>query len=204
MQPGAIHTYDSLSFTQNKVHVGLVAGIEKDNRNSKLRPSKGGYFRANIAAYEGIGAAAKSYVQANAEMAVYAGFAQDAVVLANRIGAGTTLGNAAFYQSQFLGGEGNLQGFRKYRFAGDHRFFNNLEIRARAAYIRNNILPGELGLTGFYDVGKVWADVRQSDRIQHGVGGGVYYIAANFAVLQVVAGHSREGWYPYLNLGFRF
>ncbi|WP_353197150.1 BamA/TamA family outer membrane protein [Parapedobacter defluvii] len=204
MQPGAIHTYDSLSFAANKGHAGIVAGIEKDNRNSRLRPSKGGYFRAGVAAYEGVTEFAKSYMQANAEMAVYTGFAQDAVVLANRIGGGITWGHPAFYQSQFLGGQGNLRGFRQYRFAGDHSFFNNLELRARAAYIGNYILPGELGLIGFYDIGKVWAAVRQSDRIQQGVGGGLYYIAANFAVLQVVVGHSREGWYPYFGLGFRF
>ena len=204
MQPGAIHTYDSLSFASDKGHVGLVAGIEKDNRNSKLRPSKGGYFRADVAGYEGVRGESKAYMQANAEMAVYVGVAQDAVVFANRVGGGMTLGNPAFYQSQFLGGEGSLLGFRKYRFAGDHSFYNNFEVRARAVYIRNYILPGELGLIGFYDIGKVWADVDQRNAVHQGGGAGLYYIAANALVLQAVAGHSTEGWYPYAKLGFRF
>lgn len=203
-ESGAIHTYDSISVAAEKGHLGLVAGLTKDNRNSQLRPSKGGYFHANIGAYPGISEYAKSFAQANAEMAVYAGFAQDAIVLANRIGGGMTFGHPAFYQSQFLGGQGNLRGFRQYRFAGDHSVFNNLELRARAAYVGNYILPGELGLVAFYDIGKVWASVRQSDRIQQGIGGGLYYIAANFAVLHVVVGHSREGWYPYFGMGFRF
>lgn len=204
VQPEAVHTYDSLTIGDNKGHVGLFAGFMKDNRNSKLRPSKGGYLQAKAAAYGGISEHAKSFVQANAEMAVYAGFARDAVVVSNRVGGGTTFGNPAFYQSQFLGGQGNLRGFRQYRFAGDHSFFNNLELRVRMAYVGNYILPGELGMITFYDVGKVWSDVRQSDRIHQGIGAGIYYIAANIVVLEVVAGHSREGWYPYFGMGFRF
>ncbi|SEK21496.1 Calcineurin-like phosphoesterase [Parapedobacter koreensis] len=204
VQPGTVHTYDSLIVQEDKGHVGLFAGFMKDNRNNKLRPSRGGYFQARVGAYGGISDYAKSYAQANAEMAVYAGLAQDAVVVSNRIGGGVTFGHPAFYQSQFIGGQGNLRGFRQYRFAGDHSIFNNLELRARAAYIGNYILPGELGVIAFYDVGKVWSDVRQSDRIQQGIGGGLYYIAANIAVLQVVVGHSREGWYPYFGIGFRF
>ncbi|WP_233632566.1 BamA/TamA family outer membrane protein [Parapedobacter sp. ISTM3] len=204
VQPGAVHTYDSLVVQEDKGHVGLSANFMKDNRNSKLRPSRGGFFQVKVGAYGGVNDHAKSYMQANAEMAVYAGMAQDAVVISNRIGGGMTFGNPAFYQSQFLGGQGNLRGFRQYRFAGDHSLFNNLELRARVAYVGNYILPGELGMMAFYDIGKVWSDARQSDRIHQGTGGGLYYIAANIAVLQVVVGHSREGWYPYFGIGFRF
>jgi Outer membrane protein/protective antigen OMA87 len=204
LQPEAVHTYDSLTLAESKGHAGIVAHFKKDTRNSALRPSRGGYFQADAAAYAGISEYARSFTQVNMELAVYAGLAGEALVLSNRIGGGATIGHAAFYQSQFLGGQGNLRGFRQYRFAGNHIAFNNLELRARMAYIGNYLLPGELGLMGFYDVGKVWADVRQNDRIQQGVGGGLYYIAANFTVLQAVVGHSREGWYPYFSLGFRF
>ena len=46
-------------------------------------------------------------------------------MLADRIGGGATVGSPAFYQSMFIGGQGNLMGYRLYRFAGQYMAFNN-------------------------------------------------------------------------------
>jgi outer membrane translocation and assembly module TamA len=82
--------------------------------------------------------------------------------------------------------------------------YNNLEARIRIAQIGSYILPGQLGLVAFYDVGKVWRSTHNSSTIHQGVGGGLYFAPAQMAVLQFVAGYSKEGWYPYFTLGFRF
>ncbi|WP_257667507.1 BamA/TamA family outer membrane protein [Parapedobacter tibetensis] len=203
-QAGQLHTYDSLTVHQDKSFAGLLLGFIKDNRNSKIIPTRGGHFQTNVKGYTGLNGHAKSFVQATAELSVYGSIAQDAIVVANRIGGGTTYGNTTFYQSLFLGGQGNLRGFRQFRYAGEHLFYNNLELRMKVAQVGNYIMPGQLGMIAFYDVGKVWANGYNSNRIHQGKGGGIYYTPANIAVLQLVAGHSKEGWYPYFSMGFRF
>jgi len=199
-----LHTYDSLTIAKDKVFAGFNASFQKDNRNNKLLTTDGGYFRLDINGLTGLNDYSKSFIQAKAEIAVYKSIWQNALTLANRVGGGTTWGKTTFYQALFLGGQNNLWGYRQYRYAGEHLFFNNFEARIKLAQIGSYILPGQLGILGFYDIGKVWAEGLNSDEMHHGTGAGLYYAPAQIALLQFVAGHSKEGWYPYFTMGFRF
>jgi outer membrane translocation and assembly module TamA len=82
--------------------------------------------------------------------------------------------------------------------------YNNLEARIKLASFASYIFPGQIGIIGFYDVGRVWVKDENSQKWHNGVGGGIYFAPAQLAVLRIVAGYSREGWYPYIALGFRF
>lgn len=199
-----LHTYDSLTIAKDKVFAGFNASFVKDSRNNKLLTTNGGYVKLELNGLTGLNEYAKSFIQAKAEIAVYKSIWQNAVTFANRIGGGTTIGKTTFYQALFLGGQNNLWGYRQYRFAGEHLFFNNFEGRIKLAQIGSYILPGQLGILGFYDIGKVWAEGLNSDEIHQGTGAGLYYAPAQIALIQLVAGHSKEGWYPYFTMGFRF
>ena len=59
-------------------------------------------------------------------------------------------------------------------------------------------------MTGFYDLGRVWLKNEESNRWHQGVGGEFYFATARLALIQVVAGYSREGWLPYFTVGIRF
>jgi outer membrane protein assembly factor BamA len=202
---GRVGSYDSLTVDRAKWHAGWTADLELDQRNHPLLPSWGSYLNLNLRAYHAINTYARSYGQVNMAIALYRSLnAGRTIVLANRTGAGITVGHAAFYQSQFLGGHENLQGFRQYRFAGDHLLWNNLELRIKLADWGGYILPGQFGFTGFYDLGRVWQRGESSRRWHQGVGGGFYYAPAQMALFQLVAGYSREGWLPYFTVGFRF
>lgn len=199
-----LHTYDSLTIAKDKVFAGFNASFLKDSRNNKLLTTNGGYFKLDINGLTGLNDYAKSFIQAKAEIAVYKSIWQNAITFANRVGGGTTFGKTTFYQALFLGGQNNLWGYRQYRFAGEHLFFNNFEGRIKLAQIGSYILPGQLGILGFYDIGKVWAEGLNSDEMHQGTGAGLYYAPAQIALIQFVAGHSKEGWYPYFTMGFRF
>jgi outer membrane translocation and assembly module TamA len=82
--------------------------------------------------------------------------------------------------------------------------FNNLEARIKLFEIASYVLPGQFGLTGFFDAGRVWIDNEHSDVWHTGTGGGFYFSPAGLTVVQAVAGHSSEGWYPYIALKIRF
>jgi hypothetical protein len=200
-----IHSYDSNTVYKDKAHVGLVIDLLRDKRNNKILPYAGYYINVKLQGYTGLNSFSKSFAQVIPEVAVYKMVSRKpALVIAERVGGAVTVGKAAFYQSAFLGGQENLLGYRQYRFAGDHMFYNNLEFRLKLANFASYILPGQLGITGFYDAGRVWQKNESSNMWHQGVGGGLYFSPVQMAVIQVLAGHSNEGWYPYIFMGFRF
>ncbi|WP_345232753.1 BamA/TamA family outer membrane protein [Olivibacter ginsenosidimutans] len=203
-QTAALHSYDSLTVAKDKFFAGLNASYRSDKRDNTLLTTKGSYLELGVNGLTGLNHYAKSFVQAKAAFAFYKGIGQDAVIFADRIGGGVTLGKTTFYQALFLGGQDNLWGYRQYRFAGEHLFFNNFETRIKLAEIGSYIIPGQLGMIGFYDIGKVWAEGLNDSKIHQGVGGGFYYAPARIALVQFILGHSTEGWYPYFTMGFRF
>ena len=200
-----VGSYDSLTLSQTRQHGGLVFDLEHDRRNFRALPTKGVYLNLKLNAYAGLNSSSESFFQFFPELAVYTPLDPNAVfVLSDRIGGGVTAGKTAFYQSAFLGGHGNLLGFHKYRFAGQHMLYNNLELRIKFAKVASYVMPGEIGMLALYDVGRVWEKDDTSDTWHQGVGAGVYFAPVRRLVLRGVAGYSKEGWYPYVNIGFRF
>ncbi|UKJ06050.1 BamA/TamA family outer membrane protein [Solitalea lacus] len=200
-----IGSYDSTSIDQNKTHIGFAAGYLLDKRNNKILPQWGTYLSLKLVGYFGVGSEVKSYGQIIPELAVYKNInAKSSLVLANRIGGVVTAGKSTFYQSAFLGGHENLLGYLQYRFAGTHCFYNNLELRAKVSNVAGYILTGQLGVIGFYDLGRVWETGEHSKKWHNGFGGGIYFAPAQLAVLKFVMGKSTEGFYPYLTIGMRF
>jgi hypothetical protein len=202
---GLINSYDSNSIHRDKVHGGVIINFTRDKRNSIILPSAGHYINFQALAYGGLNNESKSYMQLIPEIALYKNLSKKSlVVIAERLGGAVTIGKSAFYQSAFLGGHENLLGFRQYRFAGEHMLYNNLEFRVKLGNFVNYILPGQFGITGFYDVGRVWVKDESSGVWHQGVGAGFYFAPAQMAVFQIQAGYSNEGFYPYVFMGFRF
>ncbi|TSD67041.1 BamA/TamA family outer membrane protein [Inquilinus sp. KBS0705] len=199
-----IGSYDSLTVDKGKAHAGVVINLNSNQRNAGILPTKGYYININLSAYKGLNGYSESFAQLRPEVTFYQKInATGTIVLSDRIGGGVSVGKPAFYQSMFLGGQGNLLGYLQYRFAGKHMVYNNLQARIKLANIASYIVPGQLGISGFYDTGRVWIENDRSDKWHQGVGGGLYFAPAGLTILQVLAGHSEEGWYPYVSLNFR-
>lgn len=196
---------DRATISKNKLHLGLVADYELDHRDNPLLPTDGFYINMHFKAYAGLDAYAKSFAQIAPEISFYKHLNPGkTLILTDRIGGAVTVGDPAFYQYAYLGGQGNLLGYRKYRFAGMQSFYNNLEMRLVLIDFGNTYFIGQLGLSGFYDIGRVWIDGEDSQKWHNGVGGGIYFAPAYSAVLHFDMGYSREGWYPYVSFGLRF
>jgi hypothetical protein len=205
LNTGKIGSYDSLTINQDKWHAGLVLNYIRDKRNNVVLPSWGTYINIRLQGMAGLNTWAKSFGQLIPEVSFYKPLnAKASIVLAERIGGGITVGKAAFYQSVFLGGHENLLGYRQYRFAGEHSLYNNLELRVRLANIGGYVLPGQFGMLGFYDIGRVWQKDEKSEKWHNGVGGGIFFAPAQMVVIKGIAGWSSEGWLPYITVGMRF
>jgi hypothetical protein len=198
-------SYDSLKLLKNKIYAGIITNFTNDKRSNKIMPSWGSFVNINILGYAGLNRNSESFIQIKPEIAFYKSINTKAtIVLAERFGGGVTFGKTAFYQSLFLGGQGNLYGYRMNRFAGQHLLYNNLELRAKIGDFTSYIVPGQVGVLGYYDIGRVWETNENSQKWHNGFGAGLYATAAQYAVLKFIMGYSTEGWYPNLNLGMRF
>ncbi|MES2419307.1 MAG: BamA/TamA family outer membrane protein [Bacteroidota bacterium] len=200
-----LHSNDSLTVTKSKLYAMIEANFINNTRDNEILPTLGSYVDFKWSVYKSLNRNANSFGQFTADIALYKNLDGRAkFVLANRFGGGITIGKPAFYQNLFLGGQGNLLGYRQFRFAGEHSFYNNTEIRAKLGDFVSYVLPGQVGLLGFYDVGRVWKNGEQSDLWHHGVGGGIYFAPASLTIFRFVMGYSNEGWYPYVSMNFRF
>lgn len=203
-QSTPLNTYDSNTLDKDKAHLGMLVNFTSNKRDNNILPSRGYYINVVVQGYKGLNDYSKSYAQIKPEFTFYQRInSSGTIVVSDRVGGGVSVGNPAFYQSMFLGGQGNLLGYLQNRFSGQHMVFNNLQARIKLASIASYIIPGQLGITGFYDAGRVWIKEEDSSKWHQGTGGGLYFAPASLTVLQVLAGHSEEGWYPYVSLNFR-
>jgi hypothetical protein len=125
-------------------------------------------------------------------------------------GAGTTRERYPFFDLATLGGGGllsgtdTLRGFRQNRFIGDRSLYGNAELRL---YLSRFFmaLPGEWGLVGFADGGRVWLDGERSDTWHTSYGGGLWIalLSRANAVAATVA-RSDERTVVYIRAGFSF
>ncbi len=200
-----IGSYDSATIAVNKAHLGINLQYRLDNRSNPVLPRSGYFLDVRLKGYRGINTFSRDYAQLTPEFAIYKALSRHSrLVLAERIGGTVSLGKTAFYQSAFIGGQENLLGFRQYRFAGQHSAYSNLELRLKIADVASYILPGQFGITGFWDAGRVWEAHDNSGKWHHGTGAGIYFAPASMIAFNFVMGYSREGWLPYFTVGMRF
>lgn len=200
-----LNSPDSAVISKDKWYAGLFINFTHNSRNNDVLPTSGTFVDSKLRAYAGLDDQARSSIQLESSFAFYLPLdAGKRFVLANRTGGALTFGNQAFYQSSFIGGQGTLLGFRAFRFGGQHSLYNNLELRAKVANFGGYILPGQFGLTGFFDTGRVWIKNDSSDIWHYGYGGGIYYAPAILTVIQAQVAHSKEGFFPYVTMKFRY
>ncbi len=189
----------------NKVFTGIIAGLIFDTRNDQVLPSKGFYWNTVITGMQQLGGSKNSYAKLLSDFSWYAGTGKkNNLIIANRVGTGTTAGHPAFFQRLGLGGAQSMRGFHTNRFTGNAILYHNLELRLKLFDFNSYILPGTVGLIGFNDVGRVWASGEHSTQWHDSYGGGIYIIPARLLLIQGVVGFSKEGALPYISIGFRF
>ena len=193
------------NFFNWKSYEGGVLRFGLDMRDDKKLPTRGINLNMNLGAYAGLNENSNNYASAAADFSVYFTFRLPApVTMAIRTGAGRTFGDYEFYQAQQLGGLQNLRGYRKTRFFGDSRLYNNTELRMRITTIRNPLLPVNFGFNLFNDIGRVWLDGENSDKVHHGYGGGLWFAPVNATVIAFEVAKTEEETGFYLRLGYLF
>jgi hemolysin activation/secretion protein len=147
----------------------------------------------------------EAYGSAGGEASMYASVGDPArVTLALRAGGKQVWGRYPFHAAAYLGGATTLRGYAQQRFAGDAAVFGNAELRLFVMKTPRS-LPGELGVFGLADLGRVYLAGEHSDRWHGAVGGGVWvaFIERGAGVnIAFARSPERTAWYG--GLGFMF
>lgn len=185
---------DSADIFSSKMYLGGKAVVSFDNRNNDIFPTRGIFWKNELVAVTGLNNGADKYSRITTDMTIYASQKEPAKVIGViRFGGGHIFGkNFEYFQALDLGANNGLYGFRKNRYAGKSSVYASLELRAKMFDIKSSVLPGPLGLIGFYNAGRVGLkDIH--DRKWHGaVGGGIYFIPFNLFFISATAGFSQQ------------
>ena len=82
--------------------------------------------------------------------------------------------------------------------------YGSLELRIKLFDSKSYILPGQVGLIAFNDIGRVWYTGEDSKRWHYVYGGGVYYNPFNLVILSATMGYSKEEKVFNFSLGSKF
>ncbi len=190
---------------EEKHYAGANVGLLLDKRDNTQMPTEGIVLGVDANLNKGVKPTANDFGQIYSSLALYFTFRVPAqITMATRVGAGRSFGNYEFFQAQVLSGNTNLRGFRKTRFAGESSFFHNFELRMKLFSFRSYLFPGQVGLIGFNDLGRVWLDGEASAKWHHGYGGGIYIAPLSKVVLSAMVGFSQEEVLPLIKAGFLF
>lgn len=198
------HGLDPATLFARQNYIGGKFSLVADTRDNKILPRKGIVWQTTVCHLHGLNDASYKVTQLNSEFTFHLNIINKILVVADRFGGGHNFGNFEFYQAQYLGNEDNLRGFRKYRFAGRSKAYNNLDVRLVLAKFKTYLFPGALGILGFYDAGRIWADDDKSDKLLMGYGGGFWISPLKRMVLSVSLAMSEEDAMPIVGLGWKF
>ena len=194
--------------TGNFAQLGVGASFRVDTRDSPVAARRGVFLELGGSAYPAVFDVERSFGEVHGRIATYlTARVPTMTTLALQVGGKKVFGSSGaipFHEAAFLGSTATLRGFRSNRFAGDASLYGSAEVRVHLtnAFI---LVPGQQGLVGFLDRGRVYLKGESSRQWHSTFGGGVWFSFLSSAnVISAVLGHSDEGNKVYARAGFGF
>lgn len=190
---------------ESKVYAGGTVGFHLNETSEQLIPTKGLNFNAVLDYNAGINKFSGNSAQFKTDASFRWSFHEPSrTVFATRMGYQKSFGDFEFFQSAQLDGFNTLRGYRRYRFSGESSLYHQVEMRVKLFDWSSFYFPSQVGMILFNDLGRVWVDGENSNKIHHGYGGGLYITPFNFATINVLLAVSEESVLPLVKFGFYF
>lgn len=185
--------------------VGVQGSFELDTRDVRAAPSRGVHVRLAGAFYPTALDVTDAFGALRGEASTYLSLGQpSAATLAVRLAGAKVAGTAPFHEAAFLGGANTVRGYPEQRFAGEASLYGNAEVRLRLGSFFV-LLPGDIGVFGLADAGRVFVSGESSDRWHAAAGGGLWFAFLNRAnTVTIAAARSPERTAVYVRAGFMF
>jgi hypothetical protein len=148
---------DLLHGTESHWLLMLKTGLMWDTRDHEFAPTRGTFTQALVDWSPGIQQDLR-FGHVQAESAWFQALGTPKLVLAARVRADLFTGKVPFYGATLLGGlsQQHVRGLRFGRYRGDLELMENLELRSKLLDFNIGSQQFNLGLTGFFDAGRVW------------------------------------------------
>ena len=197
---------DSTSIYSHKDYAGGKARMDIYYVNSDFFPTRGIVWNTEFSSLYGLNSNSKNISKIVSDMTVYGSLSEERKLMGVlRVGGGHIFSkDYEYFQALTLGANNFLRGFRKDRFAGSSDFYSSLEMRVKLVSSTWYLLPGDIGLIGFYDIGRVWVDHEVSNKWHQSYGPGIYYSPFNLLLLSATMGFSNEDQLFNFSLGTKF
>jgi hypothetical protein len=186
--------------------VGGRARLTWDSRDNPRYPTRGLVARVDGAVFPAVWDVDSAYGFVEGTLAGYAtaGGVPGAPTLALRVGGRKLWGPYPFFASAFIGDGSSTRLGRQHRYGGDASAFGNAELRLRLTRFFV-LLPGELGIFGLADAGRVFVAGETSNRWHTAFGGGVWMsLLQHTTVLNAAIARSSELTKVYVGTGMAF
>ncbi|HEX4875900.1 MAG TPA: metallophosphoesterase [Chitinophagaceae bacterium] len=186
---------DSASLFSKKSYAGLKLAMQFDNRNNLLFPTRGLYWTNDLIIGRGVSDNTNGLTRFSSDMTIYVSQNEPprAVLVLGFGGTKIFSDDYEFFQAASLGmNNRNIHGFRKYRFIGKSSLYASAEARIKLFNNNGYLLPGQFGITGFYDAGRVWHSGDHSGKWHGAYGGGLYFIPYNSFMITATAGFTEN------------
>lgn len=197
---------DSLSIYSAKDYIGGKLKIDINYIDNELFPTRGVLWYTEFSSLAGLNKNSDGVTKFTSDMQVFAPLIRpNRLVAVLRMGGGHIFNrDIQYFQALNLGNNNFMRGFRKNRFSGSSVLYTDAEFRVKLFKSESYLLPGDVGLIGFYDIGRVWLTNENSKKWHHSFGGGLYYAPFNLAIISATIGISNEDALINFSLGTKF
>lgn len=197
---------DSASIYGTKQFAGGKARIDISYTNNEHFPTRGITWFTEFTALAGLDSNAHSLTKLTSDMTIYASLSDHSRLSAVfRFGGGHIFNKQyEYFQAMNIGGGDYLRGYRKNRFSGSSIAYANTELRLKLFKSQSYLLPGDVGVLGFYDIGRAWQKGEDSKKWHNGYGGGLYYVPYSLVMVSASIGFSPEDKLLNFSLGTKF
>lgn len=184
---------------------GARLAVEIDTRDRGSYPTRGVTLRVEGRVYPPVGDVDTTYGAVEGSATTYlTAPAPLKPTLALRVGGKVVLGPYPFFEAATIGDARTARLGHQHRFAGDAAAYGNVELRLRLSRFFF-ILPGELGVFGLADGGRVFLEGETSDTWHTAFGGGLWIsVLGPDNVLSAALAASDDRTALYLGLGMTY
>ena len=168
-----------------------------ENIDHRFNPTRGIHFGSNIKHFTSLSedevSLDNSFATFDSEFRLYfpLTFLPFKHTVALKTALAHNLNETPFYFSNFIGGIDEMRGFRRNRLGGQTSFYNNFDFRFKLFRFKNHLIPMEVGMIAFTDIGRVWVEEESSNAWYQNYGGGLYVNPLDMFIINVSYGYSE-------------
>ncbi len=185
---------------------GITTALDWDGRDHGWFPTRGTRIQVEATYFPEFSELTSDYgsLAGSAEVFLQAPMPMSPV-LAIEVGGKKVWGRYPYLGAAYLGGVENFRGAPDDRYAGDAMVFAKSELRLRLGAL-SRALPGQFGVHGMTDVGRVYLEGEDSDLWHWAYGGGIWFsfLRQHTPLISVTLATSDESTRLFLGFGFSF